>query len=661
MLKGKHLVTGAAGMIGSHLCRRLVGMKCEVVGVDNLLSGSRRNVQDLFHSPYFAFVNNDLRHPSCAVNVMKGVDYVWALAANMGGVQYINTVHADIMRDNALINLNTLEAARKKKVKGYFYSSSACIYPSYLQIDAKVKPLKESDAYPAEPDQFYGWEKLLTEKLCEAYQKDYKMNIRIARFHNIYGHCYDKETQVLTREGFKYFENVSPEDEIATLNDITDKVEYCKPSKLHRYAYKGKMFHIKHSHIDLMVTPDQNLYCAKNFRHKYALQLASDILSISHPHNIMFRLDFPWQCERKSPLFVTLDAVDYSDGRTMANRNGRKKRIAIEDWLEFLGWYISEGSSFVTPSNYVVDITQKDTKVQKHIVDLFKRMGFNCYVINKDVKVHAKQIYMAVKKLNLGHCRDKHIPREYMDLPKNKLMILYKALMAGDGDKRGNRYSTISYQLACDFQELAMKIGKTTNLIQEGNIYRVFLKDNTKVFMSTGLREEMYDGMVYDVTVPNHIIMVRRNGKTVWSGNCYTAFDKFKAKAPCHMIIKAIRHPNPGMVLWGDGKATRSFCYIDDCIDGILKLMESDYPNPVNIGSDRLISVDDLAKLIIGISGKNIVPTHDLAQPQGVRGRNASLDLVKQVLGWEPKVSLEDGLKRVYQWAESHFSELENI
>lgn len=330
MLKGRHLVTGAAGMIGSHLCRRLVGMGYEVVGVDNLSSGSLQNIQDLLHKYNFTFVNNDLRNIECCKAVMKDVDYVWALAANMGGIGYITSVHADIMRDNALINLNTLETARLQKVKRYFYSSSACVYPEYCQTDPDVPALKESNAYPAQPDQSYGWEKIFTEQTCSAFQKDYKMNIRIARFHNVYG-------------------------------------------------------------------------------------------------------------------------------------------------------------------------------------------------------------------------------------------------------------------------------------------------------------------------------------------TAYTAFDKFKAKAPCHMIIKAIRHPNPAFELWGDGLSTRSFLYIDDCIDGIMKLMQSDYNEPVNIGSGRSISVDDLAKIIIGISGKDIIPKHDLTKPQGVRGRNADLSLAKRVLGWQPEVSLEDGLKKIHLWAEQNFDKLENI
>jgi len=333
-LKGKHLVTGVAGMIGSHLARRLVGDGYKVVGVDNLSSGSVKNIHDLMLSNFnkggFRFIEGDLRDFEFCIKVIQGVNFVWSLAANMGGIGFITSVHANIMRDNALINLNMLEAARMHKASRYFYSSSACAYAEHYQLKPDVAPLKESDAYPAMPDQSYGWEKIFTEQACVAYQKDYGMNIRIARFHNIYGAA-------------------------------------------------------------------------------------------------------------------------------------------------------------------------------------------------------------------------------------------------------------------------------------------------------------------------------------------FTAFDKQRGKAPCHLIIKALRHPNPPFEIWGDGESTRSFLYIDDCIGGMLKLMASDFSEPINIGSDRLISVNGLAGIIIGISGKDITPKYDPSKPQGVRGRNADLTLARQVLGWEPKVSLEDGLERVYRWAEEHFSELENI
>jgi GDP-D-mannose 3',5'-epimerase len=322
------LVTGGAGLIGSHLARTLLNKGARVCVADNLSGGSLKNIEDIQDKVDVQVV--DLRQADICQKLTKDTDYVFQLAANMGGIGYITSVGADIMRDNILINANMLQASLENKVQKYFYSSSACVYPEYLQKDTEVTPLKEEDAMPAEPDQFYGWEKIMAEKLCEAYQKDYGMNIRIARFHNVFGEV-------------------------------------------------------------------------------------------------------------------------------------------------------------------------------------------------------------------------------------------------------------------------------------------------------------------------------------------YTAFDQQKGKAPCHLILKALKYPEQDFVLWGDGQQTRSFLYIDDCLEGILKLMESDYTKPVNIGSDRLITIEDLAKIVIKISGKEITIKHDMTKPQGVRGRNADLTLVKRVLGWEPKVSLEEGLRRTYQWAKERVTELENI
>jgi nucleoside-diphosphate-sugar epimerase len=322
------LVAGGAGLIGSHIARTLLNKGAKVTIADNLSGGSTKNIEDIKNK--VLFVSVDLRKESECKKLTKGKDYVFQFAANMGGIGYITAIGADIMRDNILINTNMLQAALENKVEGYFYSSSACVYPEYRQKDASVMPLKESDAIPADPDQFYGWEKLITEKLCEAYQKDYSMNIRVARFHNVFGEV-------------------------------------------------------------------------------------------------------------------------------------------------------------------------------------------------------------------------------------------------------------------------------------------------------------------------------------------YTAFDKEKGKAPCHIILKALRYPEQDFIIWGDGKQTRSFLYIDDCVEGVLKLMESNYLKPVNIGSDRLVTIDQLAQIVIKISGKNITIKHDLSKPQGVRGRNADITLVRKEVGWEPKVSLEEGLRRTYEWAKVRIDELINI
>jgi nucleoside-diphosphate-sugar epimerase len=268
----------------------------------------------------------DLRKWKNCVAVTKGIDKVYNLAANMGGIGFITEVGAEVMRDNILINTHMLEASRRNKVRRYFFSSSACVYPTFRQTDPDVEGLREKDAYPADPDNFYGWEKLLTEKMCEAYHRDYSLDVRIARYHNIYG----------------------PEG-----------------------TYKG----------------------------------------------------------------------------------GREKSPA----------------------------------------------------------------------------------------------------------------------------------------------------------------------------------------------------------ALCRKVAEA---SNPGEILvWGDGQQTRSYCYIDDCVRGTVKLMESDYDKPMNIGSERLVTIDELADMITKISGKVITKSYDLNAPQGVRGRNADISLAREVLGWEPKVSLEEGLAKTYKWIEHQCSQ----
>jgi nucleoside-diphosphate-sugar epimerase len=661
--QGKNvLVAGGAGMIGSAMARELLKRGAKVTVADDLSSGSLQNIQDIQKD--IEFFKYDLTNPILCFQVMRDKEAVFQFAADMGGIMLITTVGARIMFTNTAINMNMLSTARTLQTPNYFFSSTACVYPNYKQVDEKSNSinLKESDAIPADPNEFYGWEKLYAEKLVEACQRDYGMNIRVARFHNIFGSCYDDKTEILTKNGFKYFKDISYRDELATLNERSNVVEYYNPLAIQRYYYNGNMYKISNQEIDLLVTPDHNLYCRQNWRKEFKLMVATDVFTDKYlaPDNVQFRKDFPYVDNGYYELYKELETVGYSDGRNMDNRNGELKHIPIEDWLNFLGWYLSEGSCFKTPSNYVVSITQKQGRdTREKIKKAITNIGFNYYEHEKGINIHSKQLFNEMVKY--GHSRDKYIPREYLQLPKDKLQILYESLMLGDGNSNGTRYNTVSLSLANGFQELALKIGKSAWIKKENDIYRININDRIYPQVCNGLLEIEYDGMVYDVTVPNHIIYIRRNGKTLWSGNCYTAFDKVKGKAPCHLIMKTIKHPNPPMELWGDGKAVRSFLYIDDCIDGVLTLMDSDYKSPINIGSDRAVTVDQLADIIIKISGKKIVPTHDLTKPQGVRGRNSCNDLCEKVLHWRPKISLEDGLERVYKWAELNYDKLENI
>lgn len=174
------LVTGAGGFIGHHLVNDLKRRGYWVRGVDLKFPEYEPTRADEF------FIR-DLRRWDNCLQMSYQIDEVYALAADMGGMGYIASHHAEILHNNALINLHTIEGARQNGVQRYLYTSSACVYPEYLQTQPDVTPLKESDAYPAQPQDAYGWEKLVSEKLCEYYASDYGIETRIVRFHNIFG------------------------------------------------------------------------------------------------------------------------------------------------------------------------------------------------------------------------------------------------------------------------------------------------------------------------------------------------------------------------------------------------------------------------------------------------------------------------------------------
>ncbi len=311
----KVLVTGAGGFIGHHLVTYLKEKGYWVRGVDIKFPEFAPTSADEFELL-------DLRRWGNCLQATRDIDEVYALAADMGGMGFISAHHSNILHNNLLINLHSLEAARINGAGRYLFTSSACVYPEYLQDNEDVTPLKEEDAYPAQPQDAYGWEKLIVERMCTHQYEDHGLDVRIVRFHNIFG-----------------------------------------------------------------------------------------------------------------PLGT---------------------------------W--------------------------------------------------------------------------------------------------------------------------------------------------TGGREKVPAAM-------------------------------------CRKIAVAKLTGNPEVEIWGDGEQTRSFCYIEDCITGIYKLMRSDYHEPLNLGQDRLITINQLAEMVAEIAGINISPKH-IPGPEGVRGRNSDNNILRQVLNWEPQVSLEDGLAQTYQWIE---------
>ncbi|MBI9043394.1 MAG: NAD-dependent epimerase/dehydratase family protein [Anaerolineaceae bacterium] len=174
------LVTGAGGFIGHHLVKKLKDEGKWVHGVDIIHPKFESSAADEYSLL-------DLRDLQNAQLPMKGIETVYALAADMGGMGFIAFNHSQILQNNLRINLNTIQSAIDHNVKNFFFSSSACIYPEFKQSEENVIALKESDAFPAQPQDAYGWEKLTMEEIVRHHKNDFDLNVRIARFHNVYG------------------------------------------------------------------------------------------------------------------------------------------------------------------------------------------------------------------------------------------------------------------------------------------------------------------------------------------------------------------------------------------------------------------------------------------------------------------------------------------
>ena len=174
------LVAGAGGFIGHHLTKYLIAQGYWVRGVD-------LKYPEYEETAAKEFEILDLRRWDNCLQATRGIDHVYHLAADMGGIGYISYHHGDAARNNVLVSTHLLEASRVNGASHFLFSSSACVYPQSLQERPEVTPLREEDAMPSDPDGGYGWEKLFTEKLCQYYYKDFGLETRVARFHNVYG------------------------------------------------------------------------------------------------------------------------------------------------------------------------------------------------------------------------------------------------------------------------------------------------------------------------------------------------------------------------------------------------------------------------------------------------------------------------------------------
>ena len=650
-------VTGAGGAIGGHLVGRLLADGHEVKASD--VKGPRSWWQ--LHERAKTMTLDCAQMNEAMVAVMDA-EWVFDLSENMGGIQFITENKADCS-DSVRIGLNLLKASAEAGVRRFWFCSSACAYRTDLQADPANPGLREEDAWPARPEEGYGHAKLYLEEACRHYADEKGLETRVGRYHNVYGPCFDDKTEVMTSLGWVPFPLLTEEHQILTLNEEAGIAEYHRPLAMQRYEYDGLMYRVRHRAADALVTPDHALYAAFLTTGRGGKRGVTPFRRVEAKNSkwdraaMYFTTRVPWLGLEDPPYYV-LPPTAMSDGRQMRVK-GAERKVPMDAWLSFVGWYLSEGSSWTTPRNFTVSVVQNPGEKQDEIVAAIRVLGFQPYVNGKNVTVSSKQLYLAVQQFGRG-AASKRIPRWYTMLPPGRLAVLMASLMKGDGDADSGRYSTTSKELADAVQEIALKLGKRAWVSVEERpphrpIYRVHLCSTTR--LDTGRKDrtiEHYSGIVYDVTVPNHILLVRRNGKPMWSGNC-GEWRRGREKAPaaiCRKVAMAKLTGRDWIEVWGDGKATRSFLYVDDCVEGTLRLMASDCREPVNIGSERLISIDDLAHLVSRVAGHPVELRH-VDGPQGVRGRTSDNTKARAVLGWEPQVSLEDGIARLYPWVEA--------
>ena len=361
--------------------------------------------------------------------------------------------------------------------------------------------------------------------------------------------CFDKETEVLTEDGWKSFEELNTSDFVATLNS-NGEMEYQRPIAIQKLEYNGLMIRFKSQFFDLLVTPEHRLYVwHKKYDGKYrdsrhgkylgenhydfmsAYDVYSRVINSAFHSNIGFTKKATWNC-------IAVEDFKIPEVIYQGKDFNLRESVDISLWMRFLGWYLSEGSYCNTYGRYIVSIRNTDNKNLMEIADVIDRLGFNPQVSTKTgyVQVNSKQLYNYVKQF--GHCRDKFVPKEFKQLPPEMLWELFDAYVKGDGHRTSRSEDieqqfivTASKRMADDLQEIAIKMGATASIKKfvskgiwsTGNEYylvSVHWKWLEPEIYSAHVSIEEYNGKVYDCTVPNGIILVRRKGFPLWSGNC---------------------------------------------------------------------------------------------------------------------------------------------
>jgi glycosyltransferase involved in cell wall biosynthesis len=335
-------------------------------------------------------------------------------------------------------------------------------------------------------------------------------------------YCYDKETEVLTDQGWKYFKDLDGSEEVGVLND--EKLEFEKPKRYFVYPYNGKMYRLKSKFIDLMVSPNHNLYIKEKMQNNYKLKKARELFGIYKT----FKKNAKWEGIRKDFFVLPKYSKEWKLNTSLRRYTKEERKIPMDLWLEFLGYYLSEGSC----SKWSVIISQSpNSPYYKDMIKACDNIGYQPKIYGKNIIIFDTQLVSYLRQF--GKASEKYISKEYRSLPSEQLKILLTALRKGDGDKARPRYATKSKRLADDIQEVSIKAGYAIDVhySRTGDDYRLIFSEKFKEvrdrhrskkngFEVNSLEEFVpYNGMVYCVETNPSILLVRRNGKEYFCGN----------------------------------------------------------------------------------------------------------------------------------------------
>jgi len=376
--------------------------------------------------------------------------------------------------------------------------------------------------------------------------------------------CYDEKTELLTESGWKKFPEVNYSDKICTLNIKTDNVEFQNPKRIFNYIYQGKMYRLKTKRVDLLVTPNHRLlYSPCDFRNRkpYSLKEAEQLFNKSK----IFKKDGTWI--GKNAEFFILPALRMKHGSRHYSgfRLKKEKKVPIKPWLKFFGFWLAEGwTTQGKGGDYNVCVCNNDIDLLNEMKQILESFGYSVYRRKNLVRVRDCQLFYYLKQF--GKCYDKFIPADIKTLSKELLEILLEYYIKGDGhiygrNKKGLSATTTSVRLRDDLQEMALKIGisayyklgyrkgkvfcspGTKKIYKQRNDSWIifFIRHNRPIVLPSTIKKHNYieswvnyDGLVFCVTVPNHVIYIRRNGIPLWCGNSdpamnwrLSALDKF--------------------------------------------------------------------------------------------------------------------------------------